>query len=353
VIFAVPISLPLYLFDSFLQFAWNTFWSNIEICIDMKKHDVIDKTVLDDFKGERFMFRLFSYFSFYVDFALLKFTATLCSAEIVRDVALIVRNVNEEGTPLFRLLEELDYTRYDWIMNTIEYLKYQTQLIRWMISIAYRAPSMWYNFLFIPIADSHLPVRRDACTLREAQKVLINELDSIEKRIVDESKRNDVQIVKKKESNSDVNLKLEDKYGKDFVWEVLEDTCLNLLDAKDGYSYELCFFGSFRQGQKINNNFSGKTLIGKFSNWFEQDTKLKIELSKNFLKYMTTNHDENNDDSNLLIAEKMQYAKGEYCYAAKRDRHAVISFSCATMASILSVQEFEVIFLCVEIILCV
>lgn len=257
-----------------------------------------------------------------------------CSIGIVGDHVAQFYEATLPGGQISAVMEQLDYTRYPLIMNTLQEVWEYTRSFRWVVSIAYRSPYIWSSFLLTSHGNSNLPVRRDACTLRAAKSVLEEEYDILSKRLDTEAKLVAEKRAQRTQGKSSVTGRKmpnseEAMYGPSGDWEaVLSSDCMST--RMKGYQYELCFFGYVKQASKI---------LGQFSGWSEElngSNEGKLDESKIYRLLLQEGYRE------VPLHHRMLYTDGEFCHATGSGRTARITLVCGDTASILDVEEYEV-----------
>jgi hypothetical protein len=273
---------------------------------------------------------------------------TMCTVGALRSTANLITDVQKEGSPSFNAMAYLDFTQYDLAVKAYEVFLSYTETARWIFFIAYRAPAVYAKFFYTSLVKpqtSLLPVKRDACTLREAEEVVRDETAQISEqiRIARErisggqpakaadaaagSSSKKARVVSKKDNEEDVSLD-PNRFGPNGEWEAVDQSCISKTDSPDGYMYDLCLFGKLKQGS---------TLIGRYDGWISDNRDSNSALKQNLI--------ENGASAELQYGRYMRYTNGDYCYAAKRNRYANVRFVCSESTSILRIQEFEVNFL--------
>ena len=276
-----------------------------------------------------------------------------CSLGVLRSAAGLVIDTQQEGSASFNAMNYLDFTQYDVAVKAYETFLSYTETARWVFFIAYRAPAVYAHFIFTSLVRpraSLLPVKRDACTLREAAEIVAEETAQMAQQIQiareriagtqsgqtqDKSTASVGSTKAKKgrgraiaEEDQQEAVLDPNRFGPSGDWEAVDQTCISKTDSGDSYSYELCLFGKFKQGS---------TLIGRYDNWIN-DKGADRDLFGSLKQTLITNR----ASAELQYGRYMRYTNGDYCYAAKRNRYANIRFVCAETISILRVQEFEV-----------
>lgn len=298
----------------------------------------------EDFWSGDYIERKYRHISKMVSAMYAQTLSTTCSVGLVSKAAAIYYEQNLPGGQISTVVEQLDYTRYPLIMDTMQEIWGYTSDIRWVFSIAYRSPYMWLRFLFTSSERSLLPVRRDACTLRAAWTVLHEEYASVMDRLAEETK-----LAKQKRSQrpsaSDSPLKRNNDnglshsgiessviYGPSKVWEAVATS--DCLSARiHSHKYTLCLFGEVKQDRKI---------VGKFSGWSQSmnvTNEGTIEPSKLNQLFEAGGH------SMVPMLHRMMYTDGEFCQAGGRHRQATVHLMCADTASIAAVDEIEVYYI--------
>ena len=254
------------------------------------------------------------------------------------------------GGVLAPAIEQLDYTRYNIIMQAIEIYRRHTVSLRWGFNIAYHSPIMWFQFIFTSAAASKLPVRRDACTLREAKLILEEELVRLIDRLDEEmilisekkgrrsingqAKNRETETTRKRKSPNSIDTNEAEtfdpaeRYGPSNEWEaVLSSQCL--VSPLDGYKYEVCLFGEIKQNRKR---------LGSFQKWSDSLVTTSGGIDSPSLGNLFAV----DGFQKVPLHHQMIYTDGEYCHATQEPRRAMVSFVCGEKPTLLSVDELEV-----------
>ncbi len=270
-----------------------------------------------------------------------------------------------EGGSLSRVLDALDYTQYNFLVRLSQEWSPLTTRLRWYSTLVQQTPFYYYHYYISPILsrkkDETLPVKRDACTLREGIRVAEEEITALKDKINDRKREEEMKnrILAEKESCDDEEVCQSGPgsvidYSPDGSWEALSDTCLEKQIGQ--YSYKFCFFRSAYQGN---------THLGSFQNWGDPSqtqndgkksrfSRVKEQMKGSLINGWTApvNNLLQRAASGLGLSgeaegerrtdyTKQFYGGGDRCHNGKI-RNTIVKFHCNISSSIEDVLEYEV-----------
>jgi hypothetical protein len=179
-----------------------------------------------------------------------------------------------EGGSLSLVLDALDYSQYNSLVRLQKTWSPYTSALRWYWTLIQQAPwyySRYYLGSVLSGEPLRLPVKRDACTLREGIRVATEEMAALREKI--QSRKLDEENKKAGKPGSGgcppSEIRSEDgtcrpqrsgegsiDFSKDGSWEALEGLCVEKEEGE--YLYKVCLFDSVYQGS---------TRLGSFRGW--------------------------------------------------------------------------------------
>jgi hypothetical protein len=175
--------------------------------------------------------------------------------------------------------------------------------------------------------DSRLPAFRNACIMRQAIKVVKDEISSIDNRL------KALQLNHNSDTKSETVTEKQIDFGFDGEWETLKDVCAE--KRVDKYNYKICFFDSVKQDS---------TLIGRFSHWGLSENPIP-KSTKKHKKISFGNIDNSTKEDSISDNIQYQYQRylgGDKCHSG-RQRLALVEFICGTKNEIIDIEELEVL----------
>lgn len=215
--------------------------------------------------------------------------------QTLRFLCNVVLDAEVDNSPTSMVLSYLDYTQYSFLVTRVEAFYERFRSLFWVADIAYRAPTLYYEF-YILQRYRNLPPRRHACVLREALQQAQTELHHVEKQISDAKEVQSLQtravvesLTFKRQAAENVNQRTvrKDKsasspkpipvtidFGIDNSWEALAQECVWAMF--DGYNYTFCLFDEITQ--------DGSTSLGIFEHWGRTQATLRdLPLLRQYL----------------------------------------------------------------------
>lgn len=190
----------------------------------------------------------------------------------------LILDSDVEGSQVANVLAALDYTRYSFIMTTIDIWAEYLATPLWIWEVVYRAPVMYFDYYILQKGDQ-LPPRRHNCLLRygidgaRKEMQMLQEQIAAQKELVQQSAlRRYMKAVpsdnlfdnepgrrkrssKRRVNKDDVLVPLD--FGPEGSWESVVNICLEREEGAHTYSF--CFFGEIKQ--------DGVVSLGRFAHW--------------------------------------------------------------------------------------
>lgn len=257
-----------------------------------------------------------------------------------------------EGGVLSQLMDALDYSQYNTLVRLSKIWSQYTSGIQWYMTLIQQAPWYYYRYYFTSSENLRLPVKRDACTLREGIRVAKEEMASLKEKIESRKEEDKQKLtpvkgddgcpdseVRSSDGSCHPQRKVAVDYSPDGSWEALDGTCLEKDDGK--YLYKVCLFQSVSQGS---------TRLGTFKGWGDRSQypsnavdKKRFGWKIDSLINKATGGFSNSEQSVSNSGEynKQYYDGGDRCHNGAI-RHTVINFHCNTTTEIVDVVEYEV-----------
>lgn len=196
----------------------------------------------------------------------------------------LVLDSDVEGSQVANVVTVLDYTRYSFIMTTLDIWSEYLSTPMWIWEVMYRAPLMYFDY-YIRQNGNQLPPRRQCCLLRSGIHSARAELQTLEQRIAaqeelvhqsalrryvktttsDNSNETGRKKRSKKRANKDEVLVPLD-FGPGGTWESVVNSCLEREEG--GHSYSFCYFGEIKQ--------DGVVSLGRFTHWGSTPAKAAV-----------------------------------------------------------------------------
>jgi hypothetical protein len=280
----------------------------------------------------------------------------------------LAKSLREGGT-LSRVLDALDFSQYNSLVRLQKSWAPYSSALRWYWTLIQQAPWYYSRYYLSPVLSSLssalfgggkgagtgtaagiglLPVKRDACTLREGIRVATEEMAALREKI--QSRRLEEENNKKQQrQETEVSGSVSLDFSKDGSWEALQGLCLEKQEGE--YLYKVCLFDSV---------FQGSTRLGSFRGWGDRlrypvplpsgeqkkkrfGSKVSSLLQKAQAAAGLTRGGSGGEGEEERDTDYTQqlYDGGDRCHNGII-RHAIVSFSCNTASLIEEVTEYEV-----------
>lgn len=255
-----------------------------------------------------------------------------------------------EGGVLSQVMDALDYSQYNfWIQLSKRWSPY-TSAVQWYVTLIQQVPWYYYRYYFTSL---RLPVKRDACTLREGIRVAKEEMaalkEKIESRKEEEKKKLNPVSIKEDDGCSDSEIRSPDgtcrrvavvDYSPDGSWEALDGTCLEKDDGQ--YLYKVCLFQTVHQGSTRLGTYRGWGDHTKYPSTNVEKKRFGSKANSFWNRAVSGLVGGTGENSNATVEYSKQfYDGGDRCHNGVV-RHTEIHFNCNTTSEITEVVEYEV-----------